>query len=396
MIYKDIKGLQLSTLGFGAMRLPSTRRKGPIIEDEAMKLIKYAYEHGVNYFDTSLIYHSGQSELFLGKALSQFPRDTWYLADKMPGNYLEAVDGGIKLKIDYLGMGATLFETPTQLFELQLERCGVDYFDFYLLHNVADFTFDIYTDERVGMIDCLLEQKKAGRIRHFGFSTHARPALLEKYLNMYDCFDFAMIQLNYLDRTLQEATKKYDMITERGLPVFVMGPTRGGILANPGKEAAAIFEAAQLDAKPASLAFRYVQSFPNVSVILSGMSTIEQIEENLGTFSEFDPLTAQEWPVLQRVADALIDFVPCTECRYCCGACPKNLDIPGLMSAYNEAAVEVSWVVDGFLAPLDDDEKPQACTGCAACTPYCPQNIDIPGAMRKFVRALERAEAKCL
>jgi predicted aldo/keto reductase-like oxidoreductase len=213
---------------------------------------------------------------------------------------------------------------------------------------------------------------------------------------MYDCFDFVMIQHNYLDRTLQEATKKYDIITEHGLPVFVMGPTRGGILANPSGEAAAIFEAAQLGATPASLAFRYVQSFPNVSVILSGMSTIEQIKENLETFSRFEPLTAPEWLVLQQVADALIDFVPCTECRYCCGACSQNLDIPGLISTYNEAAVEVTWVVDGFLAPLADDEKPQACNGCAACMPFCPQNIDIPGTMRKFVRALERAEAECL
>jgi hypothetical protein len=376
------------------MRMPQTEPKGPIDWKSAVELIEYAYEHGVNYFDTAYFYHSGESEPFIGKALAKYPRDTWHLADKMPGNFMEIVDGKIKLELSGAGMDDATFESPAGIFELQLERCGVDYFDFYMLHNLCENTYELYTDEKVGIVDYLFEQKKAGRIRHLGISTHARPETLDKFLNWRDCFEYVQMQLNYLDWSLQDADKKYEVLTKHGLPVIVMEPVRGGKLANPGEKAAALLKAARPGDTPASWAFRFLQSLPNVSVVISGMSTMEQLKENIEIFSTEDPMADSERAVLQKVVETMADFVPCTACRYCCGVCPKKLDIPLLVSAYNEALYEVSWYVEDTLESLSESEQPQACTGCGACTPLCPQNIDIADAMKSFTKLLEEKASK--
>jgi len=388
MVFKDFKDLKLSTLGFGLMRLPQNEDKS-IDWSEAEKLIDHAYNNGINLFDTAFFYHSGESESVARKLLSKYPRDTWYLSNKMPGNFMEVVDGKLVMELGGMGMADRTFNNPQEVFEYQLKNCNVEYFDFYMLHNVSANTLDIYTDEKIGMVDYLLEQKKAGRIKHFGFSTHGRPEVIDKFLNMYDCFEFAMLQLNYLDWTLQEASKKYDILTKHGVPIFVMEPLRGGKLSAPGENAEALLKNANHNATAASWAFRFLQSLPNVCSTVSGMSTFEQLQENIETFSKHDPLGEPEKKTLQDVVDGMASFVPCTLCSYCCDVCPKKLDIPALITTYNEALTIFAWYITDTLEILGADKGPDACTGCGVCSPLCPQEIDIAATMTEFAALVE-------
>ena len=389
MIYSKFGDLSLSRLGFGTMRFPVTEPGRQIDEKKAMEMVMYAYEHGVNYYDTAYFYHAGKSQAFIGKALSQLPRDSWYLANKFPGNAMAVENGALKLKLGGFNMNDITFSGPREVFEQQLDLCGVDYFDFYLLHNLAESTYDFYTDEELGIVDYLLEEKKKGRIRHLGFSSHGSPDNIKKSLTWRDCFEYAQIQLNYLDWSLQDAGKKYDVITNCGLPVIVMEPTRGGKLTNLKPEAAALLKAARPDDTQASWAFRYLQSLPNVAVVLSGMTTMEQLKENIEIFSKDDGMDDSEKAVIQQVTATMADLYPCTDCRYCCDACPQNLDVPLLLNAYSEATFEFSWYVNSVLRNLSDGEKPQACTGCRTCAPMCPQGIDIPDALAKFTALIK-------
>lgn len=213
MIYKKFQDINLSRLGMGNMRLPVSR--GRIDEKRAQEIIDYAMAQGINYYDTAYVYHSGESESFLGKALKKYPRDSYYLATKF---YVMA-DPDIE-----------------KVFEEQLRKLDTDYIDFYLLHCVNEETCDAYMKPERKYLDFLMEQKAKGRIRHIGFSSHGKPATLERFLNWSDCFEFVQIQLNYLDWTMQDAKKQYEIITEHGLPVWVMEPVRGGRLASLGRE----------------------------------------------------------------------------------------------------------------------------------------------------------------
>lgn len=364
MLYKPFHNLSISQLGMGCMRLPTIGERGPIDEEKAREIIEYVYEHGVNYFDTAYRYHNGESEKFVGKVLSQYPRDSWYLASKMPGHMMQP------------GW------TPAGIFEDQLARCGVEYFDFYLLHNLCETSIDTYMDEELGILDYLLEQKKAGRIRYLGFSAHARPETMERFLAWRDCFDFAQIQLNYLDWTLQNAKRKYDILVERGIPVMVMEPCRGGRLASLNEEANAMLKKARPNDSIASWAFRFVKSMPGVQVILSGMTQLDQAADNIKTFSDPTPLTEEEMELLQKAASTLVNLVPCTACRYCCEGCPKNLDIPNLISLYNEVSFDPSPGLAFMVAALKDEEMPSNCIACGECKKVCPQGIDIPEIMK--------------
>lgn len=383
MIYKPFKDLQLSSLGFGAMRMTGTLQGwGGPIHESAEEMIEYAYKHGINYYDTSYFYHGGESESFLGKTLSRFPRDTWYLASKLPGNLMQFSNG----KLEVSGKE---FASPLDVFEFQMERCNVDYFDFFMMHNVSESTYNIYTDEKLGIVDCLLEQKAKGRIRHLGFSSHGRHDTIDKFLNYLkqkNCneFEFVMIQLNYMDWILQEAGKKHDVITKHGLSVFVMEPMRGGRLANLPDEANDILKAARSADTPAAWAFRYLQSLDNIPVVLSGMSTMEQLKENINLFSKHDPVTEEEVKLLRQVVETMADLVPCTSCGYCTEDCPQGLNIPMLLTMYNEAGFSMGWFLESALSALKDEEKPTACTTCGKCNQLCPQNIDIPDALKKF------------
>ena len=394
MKYVNFQDKKLSRLGFGAMRFPTVASDGPVDFAKTEELIKYAYGKGVNYYDTAYIYHGGKSEETIGKILSQFPRDSWYLADKLPGNFINVVDGKFVIEIAFAGI-KEVFGSLNEIFEKQLARCGVDYFDFYLLHNVTEDTFDLYTDEKLGFVDFVLEQKRNGRIKHVGFSAHARYDTLEKFVEKYDCFEFAQLQINYLDWSLQDSGKKYELLTKHGIPVVVMEPVRGGKLANPGTKPIEILKAARAGDSPAQWAFRFLQDLPNVSVVLSGMTTMEQVVENIEIFGKDDPMTDSDKAVLNNVVEAMADFVPCTACRYCCGDCPKALDIPLLINTYNEAVVEASWLVNAAIEGFSEDKKPSSCIACGACNPHCPQGIDIPDVMSKFAGWIaEQAEKK--
>ena len=386
MIYTPFKDIKLSSLGMGCMRLPATGGGygAPIDEDKALELIDHAYKNGVNYFDTSWFYHGGDSERFIGEALKRYPRDTWYLASKSAGMMMRKVDG--KYQLSGSNKDGRTFYDPAEIFDYQANRCGVEYFDFFMLHNVAEGSYDIYTDETLGIIECLLKQKEMGRIRFLGFSSHGRADTIEKFLQHTkarygDIFDFAMIQINYMDWTLQKANEKYDVLTRYKIPMMAMEPLRGGALARLGEKPDALMKAVHPEDSHASWAFRFLQSLENVSVVLSGMSSMEQLTENLALFNKLNPTTPSENEVLQAVLESLVDFIPCTDCRYCMDECPQNLNIPMLLTMCNESGFQRGWFFEAALRNLKENEKPSACTACGKCAPLCPQDIDIPGAL---------------
>ncbi|GHV69581.1 oxidoreductase [Spirochaetia bacterium] len=397
MLYKPFQNINLSCLGMGAMRLPKTGEGEKIDERQAREIIEYAYSNGVNYFDTAYRYHAGESETFIGKALKDKKRDSFYLATKFPGHMMEKTEDG-KLKFTGLLAGHPPAASVSDIFDQQLEKCGVDYFDFYLLHNVCETAWDFYTDEEIGCIRYLLEQKRKGRIRHLGFSAHARAETIEKFLDKYDCFEFVQIQLNYLDWTLQNAGKKYEIVTKHGLPVVVMEPCRGGKLASINENLNALLKEKRPDASIASWAFRFLQSLPGVQVVLSGMTTLEQLKDNIKTFSENDPTDEAEKELLFTIAGKLADTVPCTACRYCCEDCPQSLDIPKLISLYNEhtygKTANLPFTTLPFtMGAMKPEELPSACIACGSCAKVCPQNIDIPAVLGKFAEALKSKTA---
>ena len=374
MIYTDFKDKKLSLLGFGTMRLPLLQDdSGRVDEEQVFRMVRYAADHGVNYYDTAYPYHNSTSEIIIGKALKQLPRDSYYLADKYPGHQI-----------------ARTYD-PAATFEEQLKKCGVDYFDFYLLHNVYEGSLPVYTDPKWGIIDYFTEQRRLGRIKHLGFSTHAMPDTLTDFLDKYgDLMEFCQIQLNYLDWTLQDAKAKYDLLTQRGIPVWVMEPLRGGKLANPDEAASAKLKALRPGVSTASWALRWLQTLPNVRMILSGMSSMEQMADNIHTFETEQPLTKAETEALSEIAEGMKNDLPCTACRYCCSDCPQKLDIPRLLSLYNDMRFSLAFNVGMTVDSLAQDKRPSACISCGSCSKICPQKIDIPEAMRHFTELLDK------
>lgn len=373
MNYKKFQDLELSTLGMGAMRLPVLDHDDTKVDmEETEKMVAYAMEHGVNYYDTAWGYHGGQSELALGKALSKYPRESYYLADKFPGYDLSNMD-----KVE-------------TIFEEQLKKCGVDYFDFYLIHNVCEMNVDAYLNPDYGIMDYLVTQKKNGRIRHLGFSAHGSCDVIRRFLEAYkDHMEFCQLQLNYLDWSFQDGKEKVALLEEYQLPVWVMEPLRGGRLCTLPNKYEKQLKSLRQEETMTAWAFRFLQTIPNVVVTLSGMSNAEQLAENIQIFAEQKPLNAQEQETLLHIADDMLQkkTLPCTACRYCTSHCPKQLDIPSLLALYNEH----SFTEGGFLAPmalsaLPDEKKPSACIGCKSCEKVCPQQIQIADAMKDFTQ----------
>ena len=373
MMTNDFQDKQLSRLGFGTMRLP-TNADGSIDEAQVAEMTAYALEHGVNYFDTAYPYHGGESEQVIGRVLSKYPRDSYYLADKYPGHQI--------ISTGY---------NPAEIFEEQLRKCGVEYFDFYLLHNVYEKSMEVYLDPQWGIVDYFKEQKRLGRIKHLGFSCHAETKGLREFLDACgEDMEFCQIQLNYLDWTLQDAKGKYDLLTERNIPVWVMEPVRGGRLAKLSESEEAKLRALRPEDSVASWGFRFLQALPNVKMVLSGMSNMEQMVDNVKTFSEDKPLSTEETVLLLEIAEGMKDSIPCTACRYCCDGCPAGLDIPGLISTYNEIRFSPAVNVAMRIEFMPEDKKPTACIGCGQCTRMCPQNIDVPGALKDFAEKLSK------
>lgn len=375
MIMKDYKNLKLSALGVGAMRLPVMDDVYANIDQaETERMVAYAMEHGINYYDTAWGYHDGQSEAAIGKALSGYARESFYLADKFPGYDLANMD------------------KAEEIFEQQLKRCGVEYFDFYLFHNVCEMNINEYLDKKYGILEYLLKQKKSGRIRHLGFSAHGEYPVMKRFLEAYgEHMEFCQIQLNYLDYKFQNAKAKIELLNEYKIPVWVMEPLRGGKLAELSGEYTERLAALRPEEKTPAWAFRFLQSIPEVTVILSGMSTFEQLEENVATFEEEKPLSGQEMDVLMGIVDNMLGkkTLPCTACRYCTSHCPKELDIPSLLALYNEH----SFTEGGFIAPMalsavEKEKWPDACVGCRSCEKVCPQQIKISEAMADFAAKL--------
>lgn len=376
MIYKEFQDLKLSALGMGAMRLPVLDGDDSKIDEKAAeKMIDYAMEKGVNYYDTAWGYHGGQSELVVGRALKKYPRESFFLADKFPG-------------YDLSNMGKV-----EEIFEKQLEKCGVEYFDFYLFHNVCEMNIDAYLDEKYGTYEYLTAQKKNGRIRHLGFSVHGSYDVMKRFLEAYgSAMEFCQVQLNYLDWDFQDAKAKVELLAEYGIPVWVMEPLRGGQLASLSEEDEAKLRELRPQESVPAWAFRYLQSIPNVGVVLSGMSNAEQLKENIEIYGTEAPLNQKELDVLQGIADEMVKKIvlPCTACRYCVSHCPQGLDIPALLSLYNEHC----FTGGGFLAPMalmavPEEKQPGACIGCGSCEAVCPQQIKIADAMADFTKRLE-------
>ena len=365
--YRNTK-LTLPMLGFGMMRLPTLGPGNPEIDYATVeKQIARALEAGVNYFDTAYFYHGGRSEKCAGDLLSKFPRDSYYLTSKMPVRALRKAG-----------------DVP-RIFEEQLKKCKTKYFDFYLVHNLNAARWK--DTIRFKVYEYLLEQKKKGRIRKLGFSFHDKPEVLETIAKAHP-WDFAQIQLNYLDWTFYRSKEQYDILVKYNIPAIIMEPLKGGALARLNPEASEVLKQANPNVSVASWAFRYVGSLPNVICILSGMTLMEHLEDNIRTFTDFKPLSKEEYAVVAKALDVFRkkSTVPCTDCKYCM-PCPAGVNIPRNFNIYNN--FKITGVPHRFnmeYNSLPEDQRASECVNCGACLKKCPQKINIPEELKKVVR----------
>ena len=356
-------------LGFGAMRMPEVNN---VIDLDYVKNMVDTYmSAGLNYFDTAYGYHAGNSETTVREAVAKrYPRESFYLADKLPFWSVKSED-----------------DLP-RIFNHQLEKCGVDYFDFYLLHAMDDETYG--KCRTFGGYEFIKAQKAAGKIRHIGFSFHGDTKLLRAILDECPEMEFVQLQINYLDWLDYGAKEFYDIVRERDLPVIVMEPVRGGALATMADEAESIFKSANPNASIASWALRYVASLPGVMTVLSGMSNMAQIEDNTAMFKNFVPFNDAEYQTVEAVLTKLraIPTVPCTACKYC-ASCPQEIPIFDIFTMYNQYAGNKD--LAGFrheYEKLDEAKRVPSCIECGACESVCPQSIAIPAKLRDAVSVL--------
>ncbi len=367
----DFKGKKLSALGMGGMRLPKCGDRDTDVDMAVTReMITYALAHGINYFDTAYRYHGGRSEEAFGEVLSEFPRDSYYLATKFPG------------------FEEDLFLRKEEVFEDQLRKCRTEYFDFYLLHCVYEKNIDMYTNPDYQLLEFLVEQKRRGRIRHLGFSAHCDMQAFERIFAMYgEHIEFCQLQLNWQDWSHEHISQQYAYLAARGIPVWVMEPVRGGGLV----KLRPIFEqqVRTMNATRGNVewAFRFLQSLPAVTMTLSGMSNMQQLQDNIAIYETRQPLTQAEFDTLAAIGKEMAnpEAVPCTACRYCVDACPQGLDIPLLADAYNNHVFSRGTLpLPEAVTALSVDKLPRACIGCGACEALCPQKIRIRDMMVKF------------
>ena len=365
MQYKQFRdtGIELSCLGMGNMRFPTVDGKfsGKIDRGPSTEILRHAMAGGINYFDTAYVYHDGESEAFLGVAMKEWPRDSFYLATKY--NCM-AGDGHVNV------------------FAEQLERLQTDYIDFYLIHGVGDGNIDKYLD--CGCVDFFAQKKAEGAIKYLGFSFHGSPDCLKRMLAVRD-WDFVQIELNYFDWLYGEEREQYEILSERGIPIVIMEPLRGGKLAALTPEAEAILKEAHPDWTIPSWGFRFLKSLPGIQVILSGMSAVEQMDGNLATFAEDAPFTESDRETLFKACEQFKSqiTVPCTACNYCGPNCPVQIEIPTIMSLYNEyKAKPINGVP--FIDRSGERGRFTECVGCRSCEQHCPQGIAIPDVMSEL------------
>lgn len=375
MIYRDFQDIKISGLGLGMMRLPVVNNDDAVIDEKAAaEMIEYAYKNGVNYFDTAWGYHSGNSEIIAGKCLSAFPRESYYLASKFPG-----YDNSNMPKVK-------------EIFEEQLKKCQTPYFDFYLFHNVYEGNIDDYLNPKFGILEYLLEQKKNGKIRHLGFSAHGSCDVIKRFLDAYGAhMEFCQLQINYMDWHFQDAKAKAELIQAAGIPIWVMEPLRGGKLASSSDSVKEELAKMRPNESVPAWAFRFLQAIEGVTVVLSGMSNMEQLKDNIAVWQEDKPLTKSEFDRIVDVSDEETrkGGLPCTACHYCTSHCPQGLPIPELISLYNEHKITGG----GFIAPMAvgsmaEEKRPKNCIGCRACEQVCPQQIKISEMMSNFTEMI--------
>ena len=362
-------GIETSLLGFGCMRFPATP-DGKIDESRAEKLLDRAIAAGVNYIDTAYPYHNGDSEPFVGKVLQKYDRNSFYLATKLPVWAIESVDDA------------------KRIFAEQLERLRTDHIDFYLMHAMSKERWDKVKE--LGIVEFCEQLKAEGKIRYLGFSFHDTYEAFEEVLRGRD-WDFCQIQYNYMDRDIQAGDRGYELARKMGIPMIVMEPVKGGMLSGLPKEAQAILEEADPERSPASWALRWVGSHPGVKLVLSGMSSEEQLEDNIRTFSPFVPLGTQEEEVIGQAAKAIRARLKnsCTACRYCM-PCPAGVDIPGNFAIWNEGAMYdiEEKARKAFKEKQEAGADAGLCIQCGKCEKVCPQGIGIRKDLADVVKDL--------
>jgi hypothetical protein len=367
---------KMPKLGFGLMRLP--HRDGEIDLEQMCEMVDRYLKAGLNYFDTAYMYCNGKSEAAAKKALvERYPRDSYYLTSKLPQWMMDGIDD------------------RDRILEDQLERTGAGYFDFYLLHSVEDgANYDGYV--KYDCFNWAMQKKAEGKIRHFGFSYHGTPELLDEILTKHPEVEIVQIQLNYLDwdNPLIQSGKLYEVLRKHQKPILVMEPVKGGALAEVAPEIAQKMKDVRPDASIASWALRFAASLPGVVTVLSGMSTTEQMEDNLRTFTSFEPMTDQEHEVLREVVHMMeqMPSVPCTSCRYCTDGCPQNIAIPDVFRALN--ALRLYGESDRphtFYGHLTEKHgRAGDCLACGQCESVCPQHLPIISLLEEASQKLDK------
>lgn len=367
-------GKEISRLGYGGMRFP---KNGDEVDmDAAVQLLRKAYEMGINYFDTAMVYHKGESEKIFGKAFEPYPRNSYLIADKM----------SIWLCSDEEDMKARFYN--------QLKTLKTDYIDFYLVHSLNRNHYKKVKD--LHCVEFLQQMKQEGKIKHLGFSFHDTYQVFTQILNDYT-WDFVQIQLNYLDWHNQGAEQLYRELERRNLPVMVMEPVRGGYLATIDSERAKPFLELEPQRSIASWAIRWVESLPQVAVVLSGMSDLQQLEDNVATMTHFETMNEQELAAIDRVVEEIrkVNEIPCTGCRYCMD-CPMGVDIPEIFSIYSQYKIfgkEKAFVQD-YEEVVEHGNGAEHCVRCMACTTKCPQMIAIPDKLEMIAKLYAQKKAE--
>lgn len=366
---------EMPKIGFGLMRLPE--KDGAIDIEQVSQMADAYMEAGFNYFDTAYVYHGGNSEKVVKEAIvKRFPRESFTIATKLPAWFLHSP------------------EDRDKVFEEQLDRCGVDYFDYYLLHSLEDGNnYDTY--EKYDCFNWGIKKRDEGRIRHFGFSFHGTPELLVQVLDKHPEIEFVQIQLNYADwdNKIVHSGELYEILRDRNIPMIIMEPAKGGKLANLDDECAEILKAIRPDKSIASWAFRYVGSLPGIATILSGMSTPEQMEDNINTFKDFEPLSEEELAAIDKVKEIMnrVELAGCTSCKYCVEGCPMGISIPDVISAVNTRRkfpgdMRPQFFYNGL---VDRYSHASDCIACGQCEGVCPQHLPIIDLMKEAVEKFE-------
>ncbi len=377
VVKREFDNLEIPLIALGCMRLPMRNDKIDMVELD--KMVAYAMEHGANYFDTAYMYVDGKSENAIGEVLKQYKRESFFLADKCPA-YL------VKSK-----------EDSKKLFEEQLKKCQVEYFDNYMVHNINKNTLSNYRDN--DMYGELLKIKKEGKIKHLGFSFHGDLAMLKEVMNEHK-WDFCQLQINYLDWEVVNAKEMYEVAEKAGVPVIVMEPLRGGALCNIPQKAVDKLKTECPDDTQASFALRWVAGRDKVFTILSGMSNLQQLKENVDTFVNYKEFTENENKIAHEIAQIIQPqgAINCTACKYCMEVCPRGINIPAIFGAYNLYKSSTSnkimqnyGLLNSYNA-LNEDERADKCINCGLCNKNCPQNLDIPKFLKEVDTEVKKVE----